>query len=182
MLPIIVSASWCHRLCSHRQRVMWHCAVLSGHGTGVVVSPHACFSSSICHLHPSTLKLPFKLLKEVQVVCIRVFVHCREVNTFVLAGRDGTVSIRDHTVKKQLWQYPKYTLGVQDLVFNVDGLGLAVGVRDVPTIRLINELTQSRARQAMSVSGDSAQLYNLIASWVCFSHSDCLAVGQRIAS
>ena len=88
----------------------------------------------------------------------------------------------DHTVKKQLWQYLKYMLGVQDLVFNVDSSGLAVGVRDVPTIRLINELTQSRARQAMSVSGDSAQLYNLIASWVCFSRLDCLAAGRRIAS
>ena len=97
----------------------------------------------------------------IRVICIRVFVHCREVNTFVLAGRDGTVSIWDHTVKKQLWQYPKYTLGVQDLVFNVDGSGLAVGVRDVPTIRLINELTQSQARQAMSVSGDSTQVVQL---------------------
>ena len=88
----------------------------------------------------------------------------------------------DHTVKKQLWQYLKYALGVQDLAFNADGLGLVVGVRDVPTIRLINELTQSRARQAMSVSGNSTQLYNLIASWVHFSHSDCLTAGQRIAS
>ena len=88
----------------------------------------------------------------------------------------------DHTVKKQLQQYPKYALGVQDLAFNADGSGLAVGVRDVPTIRLINELTQSRARQAMSMSGDSAQLYNLIASWVRFSRSDCLAPRQRIAS
>ena len=49
----------------------------------------------------------------------------------------------DHTVKKQLRQYPKYALWVQDLSFNADGLGLTVGVRDVPTIRLINELTQS---------------------------------------
>ena len=88
----------------------------------------------------------------------------------------------DHTVKKQLRQYPKYVLGVQDLVFNVDGSGLMVGVRDVPTIRLINKLIQSRARQAMSVSGNSAQLYNLIASWVRFSRSDCLAPGRRIAS
>ena len=80
-------------------------------------------------------------------------------------------------MKKQLRQYPKYVLRVQDLAFNVDGS--AVGVRDIPTIRLINELTQSRA---MSVSGDSAQLYNLIASWDRFSCSDCLAVGQRIAS
>ena len=85
----------------------------------------------------------------------------------------------DHTVKKQLRQYLKYMLRVQDLVFNVDRSGLTVGVRDVPTIRLINELTQSRA---MSMSGDSAQLYNLIASWVHFSHSDCLAAGRRIAS
>ena len=49
-------------------------------------------------------------------------------------------------VKKQLRQYLKYALGVQDLAFNVDRSGLAVGVRDVPTIRLINELTQSQAR------------------------------------
>ena len=85
-------------------------------------------------------------------------------------------------VKKQLQQYPKYMLGVQDLAFNMDRSGLVVGVRDVPTIRLINELTQSRARQAMSVSGDSTQWYNLIASWVHFSCLDCLAVGRRIAS
>ena len=83
---------------------------------------------------------------------------------------------------KQLQQYPKYALRVQDLAFNAHGSGLAVGVRDIPTIRLINQLTQSRARQAMSMSGDSTQLYNLIASWVCFSRSDCLAVGRRIAS
>ena len=44
----------------------------------------------------------------------------------------------DHTVKKQLRQYPKYVLGVQDLAFNVDGPGLTVGVRDISTIRLIN--------------------------------------------
>ena len=100
----------------------------------------------------------------------------------MLADGDRTVSIWDHTVKKQLWQYPKYALGVQDLAFNADGLGLMVGVRDVPTIRLINEFTQSGARQAMSMSGDSTQLYNLIASWVCFSRSDCLAAGWRIAS
>ena len=55
--------------------------------------------SAIRTEHPSTLELPFKLLKEVQVACIRVFVRCREVNTFVLVGRDGMVSIRDHTVK-----------------------------------------------------------------------------------
>ena len=106
-----------------------------------------------------------------------MFVRCREVNMFTSARGDGTLSIRDHMVKKQLWQYPKYTLRVQDLAFNADGS--VVGVRDVPTIRLINELTQSRA---MSMSGDSAQLYNLIASWDRFSRSDCLAAGQRIAS
>ena len=85
-------------------------------------------------------------------------------------------------MKKQLQQYPKYALRVQDLAFNVDGSGLTVGVRDVPTIRLINELTQSRARQTMSVSGDPTQLYKLITSWVHFSCSDCLSADQRIAS
>ena len=134
--------------------------------------------SAICTEHPSTLELPFKLLKKVRVVCIQVFVRCREVNTFAsVGGRARTVSIWDHMVKKQLRQYPKYVLRVQDLAFNVDGS--VVGVRDVPTIRLINELTQS---QAMSVSGNSTQLYNLIASWDCFSCLDCLAVGRRIAS
>ena len=47
----------------------------------------------------------------------------------VRVGRqDGTVSIWDHTVKKQLWQYPKYALGVQNIAFNADGLQLEVGV------------------------------------------------------
>ena len=44
------------------------------------------------------------------------------------AGRDRTVSIWDHMVKKRLWQYPKYALRVQDIAFNVDRLWLVVGV------------------------------------------------------
>ena len=118
------------------------------------------------------------------------------INTVTVAGEGMTLYMfgysvipkilnfytADHTVKKQLRQYPTSALRVQDLAFNVDGSGLTVGMRDIPTIRLINELTQSRARQAMFMSGNSTQLYNLIASWVCFSCSDCLAAGQRIAS
>ena len=38
------------------------------------------------------------------------------------------MSIWDHTAKERLQQYPKYTLGVQDIVFNADGSQLAVGV------------------------------------------------------
>ena len=38
------------------------------------------------------------------------------------------MSIWDHTAKKWLWQYPKYTLRVQNIAFNVDGLRLKVGV------------------------------------------------------
>ncbi|KAF8517022.1 WD40 repeat-like protein, partial [Hysterangium stoloniferum] len=49
-------------------------------------------------------------------------------NTFASAGGDGTVSIWDHTAKKRLRQYPKYSLSVQDIAFNVDGSRLAVGV------------------------------------------------------
>ena len=46
----------------------------------------------------------------------------------MLAGGDGTVSIWDHTVNKRLWQYLKYTLGVQNIAFNVVRSQLEVGV------------------------------------------------------
>ena len=38
------------------------------------------------------------------------------------------VSIWDHTAKKQLWQYPKYMLGMQDITFNVNGSWVVVEV------------------------------------------------------
>ena len=38
------------------------------------------------------------------------------------------MSIWDHTAKKQLRQYPKYALRVQNIAFNVDGSQLEVGV------------------------------------------------------
>ena len=44
------------------------------------------------------------------------------------AGGDGIVSIWDHMVKKQLWQYLKYALGVQNIAFNADGSQLEVEV------------------------------------------------------
>ena len=50
---------------------------------------------------------------------------------FASVGRDGTALIWDHMVKKQLQQYPKYVLRVQDIAFNVDRLGLMIGVRNV---------------------------------------------------
>lgn len=56
------------------------------------------------------------------------FVYFNSHGTFASAGGDGTVSIWDHSAKKRLKQYPKYPLGVQDIVFSNDGSRLAIAV------------------------------------------------------
>ena len=89
---------------------------------------------------------------ERNTVCIRVFVHCREVNMFTSVGGDRMVLIWDHTAKKQLWQYPKYMLRVQDIVFNVDRSWLAVGVRDIPFI-IFGGVCGCSGRQEQGVRG-----------------------------
>jgi cell cycle arrest protein BUB3 len=48
-------------------------------------------------------------------------------NTFASGGSDGTVSVWDHTSKKRLKQYPKFSVGVSALAFSPDGGRLAVG-------------------------------------------------------
>jgi cell cycle arrest protein BUB3 len=49
-------------------------------------------------------------------------------NTFASGGSDGIVCLWDHTAKKRLRQYPKYTSAISALAFSADGNKLAVGV------------------------------------------------------
>ncbi|KIM56148.1 hypothetical protein SCLCIDRAFT_1147400 [Scleroderma citrinum Foug A] len=49
-------------------------------------------------------------------------------DTFASVGSDGTVSIWDYKVKKQLRQHPKYSGPIPSVTFNCDGTRLAVGV------------------------------------------------------
>ncbi|KAG8926433.1 hypothetical protein FRC01_008869 [Tulasnella sp. 417] len=53
----------------------------------------------------------------------------RAFNTFASAGSDGTVSLWDHTAKKRLKQYQKYSSAVTAIAFtNTTGDKLAIGV------------------------------------------------------
>lgn len=61
-------------------------------------------------------------------IIIYQFIYFDSHGTFASAGGDGTVSIWDHSAKKRLKQYPKYSLGVQDIVFSHDGSRLAIAV------------------------------------------------------
>jgi len=49
-------------------------------------------------------------------------------NTFASGGSDGFISIWDHTAKKRMKQYPKFSNEISALSFSPDGSKLAIGI------------------------------------------------------